>query len=326
MLSACFYLWFNIYWLVFRLSPCGCLNSQLWNASHTCTIQSFITPQINFIANLLCNKMPHYVRPWLIAFSCDKKERILLCEQCGLGYNRFVFQLLNADALCFLLQKSCPSAYLCLTARFRRTWWVGFLFLFLWHADAQFPEQPACRCMRSIAIKVAVVVTSRNVSYCFFFAKTCSESFNVTWMGKLKAYFLIQGIFVLVSLLHWVKVKYLAIPENNLEEEQFCQPLDYVNFTDWQGQHGKLTECFQKAQNTVDHSANYIFAGYCFGVPNILWWGSGLRPVWHRVWRYVSLLIWYHSYYVPHSVVLNLLLFMFKMIIFQENTERVAEM
>ena len=83
--TSCFLLAFiagiRIYWLVRRISPCGGLNSQLWNASHTCTIQSHIASQINFIANLLCNKMLHYVGLWLIACSCNRLEGLCLWLQ-----------------------------------------------------------------------------------------------------------------------------------------------------------------------------------------------------------------------------------------------------
>lgn len=144
MFCTRFYLVFYSLW---RISPCGCLNSLLWNALHTCTVQSHIASQINFIANLLCNKMLHYVGLWLIACSCDKREscekKKLVCEQCASDYNRLrtdwlLYALVKwrfsvvecGNIMCFLLQKSCPSAYLCPTARSRRMWWAGLFFFF----------------------------------------------------------------------------------------------------------------------------------------------------------------------------------------------------
>lgn len=84
--SAGFYLRLSVQCLVCRISFCGCLNPQFWNALHTFSIQSQIAFQINFIANLLCNKMLHYVGLWVIACSCDKiagcgKVEILVSEQ-----------------------------------------------------------------------------------------------------------------------------------------------------------------------------------------------------------------------------------------------------
>ncbi len=80
---------FRSHWLICRISLCGCLNFQLWNALHTCTIQSHIASQIKFIANLLCNKMLHYVGLWLIAGSCNKLE--------GCGKKKRVFQQCASD-------------------------------------------------------------------------------------------------------------------------------------------------------------------------------------------------------------------------------------
>lgn len=52
--------------------------------------------------------------------------------------------------------------------------------------------------MHSCAIKVAVVLKSEIVSYCFF-TKTSSGSFYAAQMGKLQTHVFGQGIFCLSS-------------------------------------------------------------------------------------------------------------------------------
>lgn len=103
---------------------------------------------------------------------------------------------------------------------------------------AQFPRK-ACTCTHSCAIKVSVGVKSEIVSDCVFI-KTSGGSFHAAQMGKLLTHISGQGSFVSVPLLHWVKVKYLAIRENILEEQLFFRAFNDVIFSDCQCQHGKF--------------------------------------------------------------------------------------
>lgn len=118
--SAGFYLRLSVQCLVCRISFCGCLNPQFWNALHTFSIQSQIAFQINFIANSLCNKMLHYVGLWVIACSCDKiagfrKVEILVSEQALLQLLKNLVSALciGRVMLCYLLNVEISCVSLC---------------------------------------------------------------------------------------------------------------------------------------------------------------------------------------------------------------------
>lgn len=114
-----------------------------------------------------------------ISLKAVKKKKIF--EHCASDYNylmihwlfyasvKWCFSLIEyGNMMCFPLQKSCPSAYLCPTARSRRMWWVGRLSPL--RPVAQFP------CMHVCAIKASVVVKSKGCILPFLYRKPPVEA------------------------------------------------------------------------------------------------------------------------------------------------------
>lgn len=137
---------------------------------------------------------------------------MLVCEQCAAAYDylrthwllyvRLMWRLL----LCFPLQRSCPSAYPCPTARSRRMWWAGGFFL---QPDsvAQFPSMLVL--MWHITI-MAVVTIWNSVRLPLCQNLRCKPAQNGEVADLFFLYF-DSGTFDGVPLLHREKVKYLAI-------------------------------------------------------------------------------------------------------------------
>lgn len=197
----------------------------------------------------------------------------------------------QVDFSCLPPQRSCPSAYQCPTARSRRMWWV-VLFHGLF---SNFLVQPAQSCFDKSLIKLEILT-----------AKIFPQAAQ-----KRKSVFL-----GLISLLEVFICGSSKLPSSKSD----------IFLWFWWSACFHLSESaseWRQRQSSKEVTVDIISVGYRFSVPNILGWGAGIRPVWHRLWRYG---VWHNAVYI--IIIMTFKYFIaFILIIFpQANTERVAEM